>query len=624
MARLPQPAAATETYGARPSLRTNRIDQPADPTIIGDALIRASQTFTQLAGEHKEKTDRLNYSLAKQELLKADLEEREKFKDDDDWETYDSRYRSSMLTRREEISQKYRLSPRDSQLWNAEADYITERSSVSVLAEARTERRIQTRANIDENLIEVREEVLNADPQTANDLMINSIEQLRAAEEQGIYDEQELLAKIQSTVTDIATGRLDAMEVQDRIAELELSLAHRDARGPITIEELEAGGGSGSIADYLHRDVAQKMLDAALEEDRISGIQGEVFRIIDAVMIDIPGTNAQDRAAQLTAARNMLDRNDPEYGAKRNFLEQEIAQRQNQRESIVNQADMEMERGLVDLLDNGATYGSLSPGILSRLPRERREALQRYAVNVQERDGYAESSDSEVLSRWYSLTRQEKMDANLNDIDWKNGMDRQDWERALREQAAYRDAQVANKDPNIYRGDPDDEVLRNLLVGRGKFFDRIPTPGSADYDRYVRIDDEVNRRLMDASLQKWQETGSGYLFPQEVREITAQTVAEVVYIRDGGFMFFDEPVLQAGLSAEERLSGDVYELPIAEIRAIPAGTDSQGRSINMEEYLRNIAGANSDNLDDEDIEQIYFLWKNGMVAEAEARLTGAE
>ena len=608
MARLPAPARAGDQYGARPSLRTNRLDQPAQPGIIADAVANAAQNFASIYGDIKEKEDRLNYSLAKQELLRADIEEREKFKDDDDYATYDERYREAMNTRRNDILGRYNLAPGDAQLWNAEADLITERSSVNVQAESQTERRVQTRATIDEDLIDMREQVINADPQTANDLMLNGIEMLRSAEADGIYNEQEVLEKIQGLVTDVSVGRLDSMDVEDRIAELELSLAHRDARGPITIEDLEAGKGSGSIADYLHRDVVQKMLDDAKDEDRISTIQGRAFDIIDQVLEAVPGTNAQDRAEQLQMARSMLDRNDPEYGALRNFMESELAQRQAEREGLVNQLDKEMEMGMVDMIEAGSSYGSLPASSLSRLPRERREALRRYAENVQRNEGFAEATDPEVLADWYQMSRQQKLNTDLRDIDWKNGMDNADWERALREQAAYRDAQAAGKDPNIYRGDPDDEVLRNMLVGtQNHLFQRVPTPGSEDYDRYVRIDMEANRRLIDASLKKYAETGSGYLYPQEVHDIIASVVSDEVFINR---LFGDDPMIRASMTAEELADPNVRTMPYDEVILQIAPRDAAGNPQNPEQYFQNIIDSmgRDHTLSKRDVEHAWMLW----------------
>ena len=71
MATIPQAI----DYGARPSLRTSRVDVPGQGELaVADAVERAASTFTQVMVERKEKQDRFNYSMAKQEFLTADLQ----------------------------------------------------------------------------------------------------------------------------------------------------------------------------------------------------------------------------------------------------------------------------------------------------------------------------------------------------------------------------------------------------------------------------------------------------------------------------------------------------------------------------------------------------------------------
>lgn len=617
MAKLPQDV----DYGGRPSLRSNRVDRPNDGTIVPEAIERATQNVAQIYGQTKAQEDRLNYNLAKQELLKADLEERQALQDDEDWATYDDRYREKFGARRDEIFVSRDLSPASNALLSAETDLMTERGSVNVQAAAKVTELDEKRSTIDGMLDAVSEQVQNADPQASNELLLNAIDMLRSAEAEGIYDDEEVTEKIQRTVTDISTARLDSMPAERRVAELKLSLAGRDARGPITQDDVRAGKGTGSIADFLHRDVVTKMLEKAEDEDRVSTIQAEAFDIIDEVTDMIPGTSAANFAEQKKTAREMLDRSDPEYGAKRNFLEQELAQRQRESTALVKQFDDENELGLVNMLDAGTSLGSLPAGIWTALPEARRAALKRYAQNVAENNGFAIASTPETLNDWYGLTREQKMDTDLLGIDWKNGMDKQDWERALREQTAYRDAAVTQKDPNIYRGDPDDEVLRNMLVGQNKLFKRIPAVGTDDYEQYTRIDAEVNRRLVDASLKKYDESGSGYMLPQEVHDITAQTLNELVYLREWGR---DPQRVLSGLSEEERTGGDVYVKEIDDIRLESGGVNSQGQDQTMEDYLRNIAGPNADDLSDNDIESAYFLWRSGDIDGAERLLMGRD
>jgi len=602
-------------FGARPSLRSNRVDLPGAGDIsTGEAVAKAANTFAAIYGEKKRKEDRLNYSLAKNELLNADIAQREALRDDEDWHTYDERYATGYNTTRDEVYGRYSLSPDDMQLLDSESDLIRERGRVQVADASRVVKLDNETAKIEANLLLAREQVLNADPATANDIMLTQLESIYA---NTAWDDTQKEARAQKFVQDTAHGRLIAMEVKDRIAELELSMAKRKARGPISIEDLQAGKGSGSIADFLNKDTVAEMLRKAKDEDKLSTIQGDVFGIIDQVVADFPETDAASLAARKKSARALLDRSDQDYGAKRNFLEQELSERNREDLAIKNLGVTELELEMMDQIRAGTSLGGLSPGDMSLLSPQRQKFIKDFAAQWQRDEGYAAASVPEKFHEWYQLSSKEQLQTNLNTAEWISQLDRSDWDRMVREQDAMKKGAETAKDPNIYRGDPDDELLKNMLVGGPhSLFDRIPAPGKKDYDRYLRIDGAVNRALTDASLQKYNETGSGYLSPQEVQEITAHTIGQIVYVEG---WFSGTPRTQIGLSEEERTSGEVY-VDIDEIRGIAALPDSQGNPQNMEQFLRNFA-VNGDNVSERDIEKAYFLWISGQTAEAEALLS---
>ena len=614
MATIPE----APDYGARPSLRSNRVDLPGTgDTATGDALARAAGTFAQIYGEQKSKEDRLNYSLAKNELLTADITEREKLRDDEDWQTYDDRYSTGYNTTRDEIYARYQLSPGDARLLDAESDLIRERGRVQVSDASRVTKLDNEQARIEGNLVTAHEQVLNADPATANDIMLTQLENIKAGEEAGIYTDAQALVRSQKFVQDTAHARLIGMDVADRITELELSLAHRKARGPISIEDLQAGKGSGSIADFLNKDTVAEMLRTAKDEDKHSTMQGDVFSIIDTVVADYPETNAASLASRKKVAREMLDKSDPEYGAKRNFLEQELSQRNAEDKAIKDLSIYEIELRLMDQIREGKSFGELFAGDISLLSPQQQKFVKDFADSWQDNEGFADSTNEDMAFAWHhNFTPSQKVNAQINGAEWRTQFTRQDWNRMIQEQEAY--ANAKGKDPNIYRGDPDDELLKNMLVGgTHSLFSKVPKPGTNDYRRYLRIDGAVNRALTDASLVKYLDSGSGYLSPQEVQEITAQTIGQIVYIDDWGS---NTKTIVPGLSEAEKASGAVY-IDIDEIRGISAPADSQGDPQNMEQFMRQFAGAKGDGLSDRTIEKAYFLWITGDTAGAEALLS---
>ena len=120
-------------YGERPSLRSNRIDAPAKSgLILAEAVERAAGNVVNLMVEKKQKTDRLNYALAKQEMMTAESVRRQEMKNDPDYETQDERFQENVRGDFESIKEKYKLAPDDGMLIDAEGDYMVQRGRVSV------------------------------------------------------------------------------------------------------------------------------------------------------------------------------------------------------------------------------------------------------------------------------------------------------------------------------------------------------------------------------------------------------------------------------------------------------------------------------------------------------------
>ncbi|KPK74241.1 MAG: hypothetical protein AMJ84_00190 [Acidithiobacillales bacterium SM23_46] len=613
MARLP----TVEDYGARPSLRSNRIDLPDKSGVeLADALNRSIATFVNMAAEKKQKNDRLQYALAKNALIDAELEEREALKDDPDTETHDRRYREATARRREEVFGRYAMDPSDQELLTAESEVIFERGAVSVNDRAREVRNEKRLVELDGNLRRNAERIRLADPNTANDLMFTTLDQVDAAVEQTGLDPLEAEKMKQGFVQEVAQDRLTVMDPEVRVKELERSLMTRRTDGPITQEDIREGKGSGSIADFLPADTVKKMLDATKEELKTENVKGDVYDIIDTVTRMYGETDAASLSLRKRKAREMLDRNDPDYAQKRDFLEMELTQRNNEDKAVDEMARDEIVTTLSQAIEGGASYGQLDSGLLSLLDVPTKNQLRVYAERWQDNDGFAESTNEDMYYAWTRMPQGQRAKLNINTPEWKTQFTREDWNRLATEQKVIQDAQATGKDPNIYRGDPDDEVLRGLLVGPSGMFKRVPPPGTAEYERYLRIDTEVNKRLVDESLRKYNQTGSGYLSPQEVREITAQTVAERVFVREIGT---DPERVAAGLTEDEKKKAYI---PIEKAQAQIVDTDGQGRPLSFADYARNLAESAGKEIDDKDIEEAYYYYVTGDTAAAKSRILG--
>jgi hypothetical protein len=198
--------------------------------------------------EKKEKEDALNYSLAKNDLITADLLEREKLLEDQDHATHNERYEAGFNAAQEALNEKYpTLSQHDRAILDAEADMIRTRGGIAVRAHARGIDIDQGYARFIGGLEEAKENLMKAeDFATRNAVMEGVLQSIKAARAQGYIqtDEEEEILR-QATVQEFATASIDSMSDEDQIAILTDSLARRrgygddpsDERMTMTIEE---------------------------------------------------------------------------------------------------------------------------------------------------------------------------------------------------------------------------------------------------------------------------------------------------------------------------------------------------------------------------------------------------
>ena len=591
MPRLPQ-----ETdFGARLSLRSGRLDMPGqDDLATGQALENAANTFIRIVNEKQAKRDRLNYALAKNELLRADIENREKLRDDDDYDTYDARYAEGFNTARDDIYERFKLDRDDAAILQAESDLIRERGRVQVANQASKVKRDQGQARLEQNLVDAREQILSLDPQSANDLMHTQLDAIQAAVDDNIYTESEGLGLSQKFVQDTALGRLESMPVEDRVEALEKSLNKRKAAGAISPEDIRKGKGTGSIADFVNRDTAQKMLDVSRETLEADTALEEAQTALDKAWDLHP--EPEDWKERDKIIRQMTT------GKARK--EAEIQHRARTASATADEEagkDEQFELWSDRIFSGEVAYHEIPGDQRTYMGAARTEKLLRLAESIQQRDGFGEYDDYETEYKWRTMSDQDRSEAALNSAEWRPFLTRQTWSRFLAEQEAIKSAMESpGKDPNIYRGDPDDEVLRGMLTGGpNAIWDEIPTKGSKDYQKYIYLDSEVNKALVNESLQRYRDRGTGYLAPQDVQEITARVIGRVVYVDDWGK---NTRTLSSLLDPDE--TDDIY-VDIDTIRAEPAPADSMGRAQTMEDYLRNVAGKD---VSDRTIERAYYHW----------------
>lgn len=265
-------------YGQRPSTRSTRIDEPSQAGIMeAEALHKATIEFNNIVAEREAKENALNYSLARNEMQRASIEEQEKLVDDPDWQTYGERYDDGLKTRFEEIAEKYDLSPNDRLILDSEGRLIAARGRVTVAGAAREREVSWAKSQLDAGLAEDREAFMLAKSNDeSNAILQGSLDAINSAEGKLYLSPEEAEIKRQATAQDYAKGRLDLMNDREEEAALETSLLYRRGYGSrfgeysSTIREASATHGVpvGLI-------VAQAEMESSWDPEAKSGARGD-------------------------------------------------------------------------------------------------------------------------------------------------------------------------------------------------------------------------------------------------------------------------------------------------------------------------------------------------------------
>lgn len=608
---------------------------------MAEEFATAARTFAQLAGEKKAKDDRLNYSLAKNELLQADIASRESLNDREDFDKFDADYTNGYQQRAEQVFGKYALSPSDRALLGAESDMIRTRGRVYAGDLSRQKRLDWQRGELESNLDASAEQVMVAPPDLQADLLNTQLESITAAIEQGVLGDADGKAMARTYTKAVATGALEKMDPEDRIKELELSLAHRDARGAISPEELAKGGGTGSIADYLHADVAKKMLEQTKKESELN-LEHEIAKsYVDSVMAEEPVS----RKAGMKILRERM--NAAGVDAKAQWRAESMANaRYNETEQAEQEQAVSMLRSSATLMREGDAdgntirYEDLPADELAILSPQQDDLLRKYSESLANgrqfgtMDHYARPKGAKdangnliigSFEEWADLTEAEKEVEDLFHPAWRMGLTENGWNRIWNEQRDIRQRTErgvgAGSQDNVQTND---QIVASVVPS----LTSIPATGRSQEQNeiYQRIRAEHADRV--AEIQKTEY--SGKKAPYEVRKNELlKMLAEDAYVRRYDFgidwLDTDERKKMYEIPADEL--GDAY-IPLSEWESrmttdIVGGVETP---ISWKQKLINRGKARSETGREpttEDLESAYFAVRAGMTdAEIDRRLQG--
>lgn len=644
MAKIPSPL----EYGARPSLRTNRLDMPdQSEAIIADSVMRAAETFTNIMAERKQKNDRLSYSKAKIDLAAADTRIRRELEEAGNYDTYMEDYRVRMTEALAEISPTI-TDPSDSQIFGADANLTVERG-VSAMAEARTNRVRDVRmAEIIDYGDDLKRDILREDSNQARiDMMLAYQEFVNASVEELGIDATWAETQIKNFVADAAISQLKAMPLRAQAALLEASIAANPD------PESEDFKPTGSLADFLHQDERVEMLrqvEKQLEGEEDLGIaQAAHDRAVNSYRATTADNYTSRRNAimddkalspkQRQLALQMLDTTEMAETRNQARVQNEIVKTYQQRIRDGYQGETAINLDTGEPEEDPTTRRPFTVNDIPRAEWDKLTAGQQQALTdysdamaqgrsfntytrmVKTRD--ADGNEIPSYSLWRRLSDQQKLQVDLDSPEWLMAFTEADWRNLKLQQEDLRQGKGMTYDDGL----TNDQLLLSSLISGGW----VPKTGQnvEEQERFARGRLEFDR-LIQAEMRR---QGVSELDNPTRRKILAEMLTTQGYLdRDFVFSDYDEDeAIPAFMMNPEQLDRAFMNIEKAEMEMI---TLANGDALTMREVLIAQAMNAPDDpvypglgLQDEpskkDLERAYFAYKAGLgVDEINRRLRG--
>jgi len=517
MATLPQAA----DYGARVQLRSDRIDVPGSGELaVASALERAAGTFAGMAIQHKQKDDALSYSNAKNEYLIADIQERDKLQDDQDFATHDERYRTAMNGHYERLFPTVK-STRDRSLFDVEARLMNERGAVAVGDNARTKEIDWNVSTFRRHGTELQAVIMAAkDAQTAQDAMFAYLNHANSLLDAGYLTPDEHRAETQGFVTVTARSRLIAMEPRDREAMLERSITMARTQGsPITRDQIQKGEGSGSLADFIPLDERVAMLEATRKGNDHDATMTEAYEVFDEVR-----ANHDDPAKVGAAIREASKGLDSDV---RTALD---AMNTRYRQSVAAEESAEVTRIMKvgsQMIGENKNPEDMDGEEWMKLQEFQKESLREaYIAKLENR----EFGEFDVQSRpagekgmsyakWMQIPREQRAHVTLESPEWKMSFTPSGWALLLRDQEAIKKELDSGK---VTPRTPGPTVLQRVsaaLVADGT----IPQTGRDDKHNKIYWTTVMNYHLAIAAAE---DVKNGKLTTEEEEVVFARMMED--------------------------------------------------------------------------------------------------
>ena len=612
MPQIPQ----AQDYGARPGLRSSRVDLPGQgETVVADALAAAATAFSGMAIEHKQKDDALSYSNAKNEYLIADIQERDRLQDDQKFATHDERYRTAMKGHYERLFPTVK-SRRDQHLFDADARLMNERGAVAVGENARTKEIDWNIGNARQNAADMQGVIMAAsDAQTAQDGMFTVLEQYASLRAQGLISETAHQTETQDFVSETAFKRLVAMDPKDREVLLERSITMAKTNGRITRDQIKAGNGSGSIADFLPLDQRVQMLETTRKGNEHDDTMSQAYEIFDKITDLYTDPNNVNDAIKKASKGQEPDVRTALKTMSREYRVSEDALLSSRRQNI-----MDAGTAMINAGDNPENMDGTD---WATMGLNQQEALKEaYNANMENRqfgtfdvvarpmraDGTREPGMSAQL--WRSIPYEQKPIVNLKTPEWKMSFTSDGWHTLLKEQEQIKKSIDTATPAPFDTGMSNHGMVTSMLVGKG-----LITQTGRDIE-----DSEVYQNLMwamDRATQDAQVDKGSKLTNKERKDVLVEIMVPMAFTDDWTLWANKDKDDRINIAAMSSKQLKTARLSWRDAAKDPATESSAGVPVSYRQSLEKMAKdmdltPDKDGApDQDDYERAYFALKHG-------------
>ena len=556
MAKLP------DTYGRRPTPQSRtQIASDQSGQIIGQAITR----FGTALEARQARQDRFAYAQAKASLLTADLDARRELEDDDDWATYEKRYREHLKKARDQANNLI-TSEEDRALFDSESTIAIERGATAIRAKAKVREVSWGRADLAERLEKIREAALNAEDEPSRTALVQTATDLiDGARDRDYIDEVAAVRMGRAWTESYAKGYLD---VQSPARRLEI------LKNP-----------KGTPAEYLKTDVRATLKEAAEKENNTLRIrqdsQAQADRLFDQF---------EKRGDALGAARDI---GDPEV---RDATVQRLRSRYTERDALQATERKERFERASNLIEQGGKIEDIKAQDWAGLAVTQRQSLEKRHRQVQ--TGVEPVMDYGKYYEWSLLSPEVKISENL--MSYRPHVDNPTFMRMVHEQTALRAAAAGDQDAaaRVTSTRSDTKRIEQSLVSAGVIKEKPTASDSPKVkQRYALMENELMNRIEEAS----QAVGRK-LTPTERQDIIEQSIAERVFV-DDNWIFADPDKPIVGLTEQDirRAYVPLSQIPSDDLSALRNRANSLGLSPSQRDleraYGAAVAGLGRDEVD---------------------------